>query len=208
MAVDKAQKAAIHKAYYERNRDKWAAYAKRYREMHPKGRAEIAKAYRVRHPEKVKAYKAQYECDHPEETRAIDLRSYARHEETRRAYSRRYYIANREQCLAANKAYREENPEQGHVHTATRRALKYQNTKPEELLTEGQWLAILDQHHHRCAYCGIPLDHPTIDHVIPLSRGGRHSADNVVPACLHCNTSKNAKTPAEWKKQRTQGGVT
>ncbi len=37
-----------------------------------------------------------------------------------------------------------------------------------------------------------------MDHVIPLSRGGKHALDNVVPACRGCNTSKNDRLPSEW----------
>ena len=49
-----------------------------------------------------------------------------------------------------------------------------------------------------CFYCGAPED-ITLDHVVPLSRGGRHSIGNIVPACGKCNYSKNNKTIVEWK---------
>jgi 5-methylcytosine-specific restriction endonuclease McrA len=55
-------------------------------------------------------------------------------------------------------------------------------------LTHDEWLALLAQHEERCAYCGAPYE--SIDHVVPLSRGGANVADNVVPACLSCNGSK------------------
>jgi 5-methylcytosine-specific restriction endonuclease McrA len=41
---------------------------------------------------------------------------------------------------------------------------------------------------HRCQYCGRRAD--SIDHVVPRSRGGRHSWDNVVAACRACNVRK------------------
>ncbi|WP_268762414.1 HNH endonuclease [Kitasatospora griseola] len=47
-----------------------------------------------------------------------------------------------------------------------------------------------------CAYCGALAEH--LDHVIPLSRGGTDTEDNMVPACAPCNLSKGAKTLAEW----------
>ena len=47
-----------------------------------------------------------------------------------------------------------------------------------------------------CFYC---WSEPTgWDHVIPLSRGGAHSEDNLVPCCLLCNVSKGNRTPEEW----------
>src|SRR5579875_3675149 len=41
---------------------------------------------------------------------------------------------------------------------------------------------------HRCQYCGASAEN--IDHVVPRSRGGSHSWDNVVAACRPCNTAK------------------
>ncbi len=46
----------------------------------------------------------------------------------------------------------------------------------------------------QCHYCAAPG--PTKDHVVPLSRGGRDEAFNIVPACSNCNFDKAAKWPA------------
>lgn len=50
---------------------------------------------------------------------------------------------------------------------------------------------------HMCQYClkKLPEKRLTIDHVIPLSKGGRHEWTNVVTACSHCNNRKGDKTP-------------
>lgn len=52
---------------------------------------------------------------------------------------------------------------------------------------------------NRCVYCGR-ADDLTLDHVVPLSRGGSNEPDNLATACRSCNSSKNAKTPEEWGK--------
>lgn len=58
-------------------------------------------------------------------------------------------------------------------------------------LLQKDWPAILEMFGHRCAYCLQPSDKPlTVDHIIPLSRGGEHSIENVVPACKSCNSRK------------------
>lgn len=56
---------------------------------------------------------------------------------------------------------------------------------------------IRDQNH--CQYCGQRFDSKdlSIDHVVPISRGGKHSWQNVVCACINCNKIKGNKTPAE-----------
>jgi len=55
---------------------------------------------------------------------------------------------------------------------------------------------VLRRDHHNCQYCGSKK-HLTLDHVIPRSKGGPHTWDNVVTACERCNSRKGDKTPAE-----------
>lgn len=52
---------------------------------------------------------------------------------------------------------------------------------------------------HRCQYCGktLPTNQLSLDHVIPRSRGGETSWENVVCSCLACNTRKGGRTPHE-----------
>lgn len=50
-----------------------------------------------------------------------------------------------------------------------------------------------------CHYCGLPNTRGvlfSLDHKVPIARGGAHSLENLVPACEHCNLAKN-DTPAE-----------
>ncbi len=50
-----------------------------------------------------------------------------------------------------------------------------------------------------CHYCGkrVGADSLTLDHVVPVSRGGTSTKGNVVPACEACNKTKKYLTPAE-----------
>ncbi len=48
--------------------------------------------------------------------------------------------------------------------------------------------AVFARDEHRCQYCGATAEN--IDHVIPRSRGGTHTWENVVAACRPCNTRK------------------
>lgn len=51
-----------------------------------------------------------------------------------------------------------------------------------------------------CHYCGRRSDPSelTMDHIIPLARGGRSEKFNLVPCCKICNTKKNQLLPWEW----------
>jgi 5-methylcytosine-specific restriction endonuclease McrA len=50
---------------------------------------------------------------------------------------------------------------------------------------------------HRCQYCGSTADQLSIDHVVPRSRGGLDTWENVTTACLPCNVRKGNRTPRE-----------
>ena len=52
-----------------------------------------------------------------------------------------------------------------------------------------------------CQYCGKRDPGGEVDHVLPLSRGGNDTLENLVWACQECNRRKGDKTPREWLKQ-------
>ncbi len=53
-----------------------------------------------------------------------------------------------------------------------------------------------------CYYCGrkVPPSELTMDHKIPLSRGGTSDRSNIVPACKECNNKKKYLLPWEWEE--------
>lgn len=55
---------------------------------------------------------------------------------------------------------------------------------------------IMKRDRHTCQYCGTKSD-LTLDHVMPRSRGGEDSWENLVTACNHCNVRKGNRTPDE-----------
>ncbi len=68
---------------------------------------------------------------------------------------------------------------------------------------------VLRRDGHRCGYCAKPA--ATIDHVLPRSRGGGDSWENLVACCLRCNNAKGDRTPQEmgwelrWVPQPPRG---
>ena len=94
--------------------------------------------------------------------------------------------------------------EWGRKHGGIRRARK-QNTKIEDIPSLGYFL---DRQGGRCAFCkrvecriksqvdGRAKFH--IDHIVPLARGGTHTADNIQVLCYQCNTQKGSKDPIEF----------
>lgn len=59
-----------------------------------------------------------------------------------------------------------------------------------------------------CYYCGcffLPKE-LSMDHIVPIARGGRSTKGNVVPACKSCNTAKKNLLPMEWEEYLKNAG--
>ena len=72
----------------------------------------------------------------------------------------------------------------------TRRLIKDQ-------VSSKDWNIILDKFDNTCVYCGTLTD-LTKDHIIPISKGGKHEISNLAPACKTCNSSKSDISLDEW----------
>ncbi len=68
-------------------------------------------------------------------------------------------------------------------------------------LTPEQWAA-LQREWGGCAYCGTVDGRLERDCVLPISRGGRYTLANVVPACNACNTSKGNGEVTGWIRRK------
>jgi 5-methylcytosine-specific restriction endonuclease McrA len=71
----------------------------------------------------------------------------------------------------------------------------------EHDLSEEHWVA-LQAAWGGCAYCGATEGSLQRDCVLALSRGGRYTLDNVVPACRSCNTSKCNEEVTGWLRRK------
>lgn len=73
--------------------------------------------------------------------------------------------------------------------------------KAQELKRSQWWKNILGK--GICHYCGqkFTAKDLTMDHLVPIARGGTSSKGNVVPACKKCNTEKKLATPVELALQ-------
>lgn len=73
--------------------------------------------------------------------------------------------------------------------------------KVDHDLTDDQW-ASLQAAWGGCAYCGADGDALQKDCMLPISRGGRYTATNVVPACGSCNASKCNIEVTTWMRRK------
>lgn len=73
-------------------------------------------------------------------------------------------------------------------------------------LRQSRWWQNLISNQAACHYCAAPLkrDEVTMDHVVPLLRGGKSTKGNVVMACKPCNNSKKDLLLMEWDGYRKE----
>ena len=120
----------------------------------------------------------------------------AEHPDKMRQLNVSYYARNRCQVLAQKSAYNKEHPEDVQARSRNRKArIRGASTGT---VTAKQWSELKSYYEHRCAYCLKPTDALTMDHMIPIARGGEHDISNVVPACRDCNFHKHTMTLIEF----------
>lgn len=103
--------------------------------------------------------------------------------------------AHVDQVKANKSAWKKKNATSVVLYEQRRRALKM--GADCTVVTPSDWIKLCRRHDNQCAYCGA-TGNLTQDHIIPLSRGGRHSIGNLLPACKKCNCSKHTKLLIEW----------
>jgi 5-methylcytosine-specific restriction endonuclease McrA len=170
-------KREYQRKHYAENPDKWSMYGKRWRENNKETKAAYDRTYAENNPERVRAAKQKYKRVHKDRIR-----------EQNKIYS----LKNKEILREKNRLWRENNLEKHRMKEARRRTRKHQNGV----------FVVLDKELRKlisspCYYCGAQHQH--IDHLVPISRGGRHSVGNLISSCSNCNLSKNNKFLVEWK---------
>ena len=85
--------------------------------------------------------------------------------------------------------------------TRASRRRKRRMDRVEHDLRDEQWTA-LKEAWGGCAYCGAVGKPLQRDCVLALSRGGRYTLDNIVPACGSCNTSKCNDEVTGWLRRK------
>lgn len=143
---------------------------KRWLKKHPNYEKERSLIRRQINPEPLRAAEKKYRKSHPENRKQNKLRWQKRNPE-------KYLLSMR----AAVKR---------------RKALKRGATI--SIFSKQDWRIMKEAADNKCFYCGGTFEKLTQDHKLPLSRGGNHTKENIVPACVSCNCRKGSKTTEEY----------
>lgn len=165
-----------------------AIYMKNYYQDHKVERDRYLSGYRETHREDAKQYSAEYRRIHRLDRCQFMAQYYEAHKTAFRKYMNVYYQGHKAEFMARN---------------AQRRALKTAATIGATISQKAEIADIYRRAHDdakvRCYLCGclIPKGHRHVDHIVPLSKGGKHRPSNLAVACDKCNSHKGAKFPAE-----------
>lgn len=140
------------------------------------------KEYKREHSEKIKEYMQKYRLEH-KEYRNKQIKTYYK-----------THPRNSKNNKQARQIYRKTHKEKLRIDRQKRAAKKLEliNT-----LTIEQWISIKEHFNNTCCYCGS-VSNIEQDHLIPLSKNGEYSYNNIVPACKSCNASKGNRNFIEW----------
>ena len=111
-----------------------------------------------------------------------------------RAYKKKYYQGKQHNSNEYTVRYRRDNAEKfqryAQKHEARKRMLPMDYTAK-------QWEETKTYFNNKCAYCGEEKI-LTQEHVVPLSKGGEYTVNNIIPACGNCNSSKKNQDFFKW----------
>lgn len=118
----------------------------------------------------------------------------AERKEHRNAYLRQWSANNTDASKSIKARYRQNNPEQGRLD-AQRRRCRLKGV--DGSFTRIDIVRITERQEGLCACCGSP-DGLTIDHIVPISKGGSNWPSNLQMLCRPCNSKKQARDNEEF----------
>jgi 5-methylcytosine-specific restriction endonuclease McrA len=107
------------------------------------------------------------------------------------SHTTKYFQKNRERLNERAREYAKQDVEGNRRRSWE--AMHRNRSVGRETVRLSEWKELLDKHGGRCVRCGSQ-DHIQVDHIIPLSKGGTNTLDNIQPLCRRCNSGKKNRT--------------
>lgn len=154
---------------------------------------EYSRKYYLAHKEKALASSKKSYEKRKEEIRIYKKKWCREHKKEKQAYNRKWYEENKEKSLGYRRKYRKSNIEAVKLSKREHRIREREGGK----LSKGIVVKLLSFQKHRCVVCRVSLKKSGyhVDHIIPLSKGGKNTDRNIQLTCPACNIKKKAKDP-------------
>lgn len=195
------EKVKAYKAeYYQKNKDKARIQAAKWRHRNLEKYNAKKRAWEANNRDKVKAYREEWAKNNPEKVKEMRAAFYRKNIEKRKEYAAKWREENRDRFKAMIAAWQEKNWDRVIIAAQNHRALKKKNggklspDLAEKLLGLQKW---------KCSICKTSLKESGyhLDHIVPLSLGGRNDDCNIQITCPKCNHKKNKKDPIIFMRE-------
>lgn len=197
---DKEQQKEYDRLYYQANQEKIRERKREYRKQNTDKVLAQGRACYQKNREKVLDRAREYRDKNKEKIAEQNKVWREKNKDYLKEEHRKWHLANKERVKEKRRARYVENPEKAKADNHRRRA---RMLGLESTLTPNEWRKILDDHFHRCHYCGAKSDDLHQDHKIPVADGGGYTAENIVPACQSCNQAKHTEKYGKFVEEST-----
>ena len=164
----------IKKDFHRRNPEKAYEYTKRWRDNNPEKAREIKKNWRKNNPEKVKKHKHNF---------------YVRNKEKIYEHQKEWNEKNKNKRMKMRQKWARENRGLLNASRNKRRANKRGSGGS---FTADEWNELCKKYDNKCLSCGKKKK-LTVDHIVPVSKGGSSNISNIQPLCQSCNSKKGVE---------------
>lgn len=150
---------------------------------------DCASVYRKQNRQRLNEYFAIYRREHSDRRVSYNRGWVARNKGKAVEYQREYRRRNRPKMNEHNRRWQKANHGYLALKTHHRRTQKKQNGGSYTL---AEWVSLCTRYDNRCLCCGEqrPL---TVDHIVPVHKGGSNDIANLQPLCGECNSRKGAR---------------
>ena len=138
-----------------------------------------------------KEERAVYYQENKEEISKYDKKYNKAHKKEKSEYNKKYTEEHREKKAEYDKEYNQTDKGRT-AYRKSRQKRRAQKTENEH--EDYDFEAICAKYGDICVGCGCADQPLTVDHVIPISKGGADAAHNIQPLCQSCNSHKGTKT--------------
>ena len=177
----------------ERNKDglqnKCKECNRQYHEEHKEEKQQYQRQYNQENKEKIQQYRQEHKEEIQQYQQQYDKQYYQEHKQENKEKRQQYY-----------KQYKQTPQGQVAYFNAYAKRRKHEEAQGNGI-TKEQWLEMMQFFDFKCAYSGVLVNtknNRSIDHIIPLAKGGEHEVWNCVPMDKSLNTSKRDKDMLEW----------